>query len=55
MSKSKKKNKKKSGEQIAASVPSPTLLAAKLRSGAGVHKQRPTRSAERRQSIEEHS
>lgn len=53
MSKSKKKKKDK--RPAAMAVGSPTLLAARLRSGAGTHKQRPTRSAERRAAIQEHS
>lgn len=53
----KKKIKRKSAAEANASVPSPVLLAARLRSGAGKHtdKRFGTRADQRRRAIEEHS
>lgn len=49
---SKKRRRAKRGDHVA---PSAVALSALLRSGAGKHNSRPTRSAERRQAIREHS
>jgi len=49
---SKRKKKKR---PTALTVPSPTLLAARLRSGSGKHNSKPTRAVERRTAIQENS
>jgi hypothetical protein len=48
----KRKNKKKNDQP---KVPSAILLAARLRSGAGKHSSKPTRSVERKRAIQEAS
>ncbi len=55
MARKKNTRKRTAAEQSAASVPSPTLLAARLRSGAGKHTQGRPRSVEKRRAIAEAS